>query len=70
LAVLSGGRAVSGSDDRTLRVWDLETGEMLAVTTLEAPVTAVAGGPSGRVVVAGDESGRVHFFDLVGLESK
>jgi WD40 repeat protein len=57
-------RAVSGSDDRTLRVWDLETGECLAVLVLEAAVTSVAVAPDRRTVVAGDESGRVHFLEL------
>ncbi len=53
---------------RTLRVWDLDTGEMLAVTPLDAPVSAVAAAPNSRIVVGGDQSGRVHFFDLVEPE--
>jgi WD40 repeat protein len=68
VAILGSRRAVSGSYDRTLRVWDLDTGEMLAVTTLDAPVSAVAAAPNGRSVVAGDQSGRVHFFDWVEPE--
>lgn len=68
VVVLDGRRAASGSQDRTLRVWDLETGEMLAVTTLEAPVSAVAATPNGRCVVAGDQSGRVYFFDWMEPE--
>jgi len=31
----------------------------------DAPVTAVAVIPDRRVIVAGDQSGRVHFFDFV-----
>jgi WD40 repeat protein len=68
VAVVDGRRAVSGSNDRTLRLWDLDTGEMLAVTTLDAPVSALATVPNGRIVVAGDQSGRVHFFDWVEPE--
>ncbi|HSS49527.1 MAG TPA: TIR domain-containing protein [Thermoanaerobaculia bacterium] len=65
LAVLDSRRVVSGSDDRTLRVWNVESGEVECLFTLDAPVTAVAVSPDRRLVVAGDQSGRVHFFDLV-----
>jgi WD40 repeat protein len=68
IAVVDDRRAISASYDRTLRVWDLESGEALAVMTLEAPVWAVAVSPGGKVIVAGDQAGRVHFFDLVEPE--
>jgi WD40 repeat protein len=64
MAVLDSRRVVSGSADRTLRVWDIESGEE-CLFTLDAPVTAVAVVPSRRTIIAGDTSGRVHFFDLV-----
>jgi WD40 repeat protein len=69
VAVLTGGRAVSASLDGTLRVWDLDSGKALAVMTLDAPVLTVAANPDGEIIVAGDRSGRVHFFDLVEPES-
>ena len=65
VAVLDSRRVVSGSDDRTLRVWDVESGEVECLFTLDAPVSAVAVIPDRRVIVAGDSSGRVHFFDFV-----
>jgi len=65
VAVLDDRRVVSGSVDRTLRVWDVESGEVECLFTLDAPVTAVAVIPDRRVIVAGDESGRVHFFDFI-----
>ena len=65
---LDGHRAVFGSDDGTLRVWDLESGEVLAVMTLDASVWAVAVTPDGKIIMAGDQMGRVHFFDLVEPE--
>ena len=43
-----------GSGDRTLRVWDLETGAAMAVLTFDSPVTAVALTPDGWTVIAGD----------------
>jgi len=65
VAMVDGQRAVSASADRTLRVWDLESGEVLAVMTLDAPAWTVAATPDGKIIVAGDQAGRVHFFDLV-----
>jgi WD40 repeat protein len=58
-------RVIYGSKDRTLQVWNLETGETMAVVTLDSPILSVAISPDGRIVVAGDQSGRVHFLDLV-----
>ncbi|HEX4963162.1 MAG TPA: TIR domain-containing protein [Thermoanaerobaculia bacterium] len=65
VAVVNGRLVVSSSKDRTLRVWDLETGKELALLNLDAPVTAVLVSPESRTVVAGDQAGRVHFFDWV-----
>jgi WD40 repeat protein len=62
---LDGRRVVSGCDGGTLRVWDLEKGEVDCLFTLDTPVTAVAVIPDRLVIVAGDSSGRVHFFDFV-----
>jgi hypothetical protein len=43
VAVLADGRRVlSGSYDRTLRLWDLQTGACLAVFTGDTVITAVA----------------------------
>ena len=55
-----GQRAVSGSGDHTLRVWDLKSGNCLAVFTCDAAIRCCAWG--GERIVAGDESGNVHLF--------
>jgi WD40 repeat protein len=60
-----GCRAVSGSDDRTLRLWDLETGKEIATFTGESGMKSCAIAPDGRMIVAGEISGRVHFLCLV-----
>ena len=65
VAVFDDHRAVSASIDGTLRVWDLEDGEALALMTLDAPPTTVAVSSDGRIIVAGDQSGRMHFFDFI-----
>ncbi len=65
VAVIDQRRVVSASHDRTLRVWDVETARTLAVFTLGTPAPAVAFDPDRRLLVAGDDSGRVHFLDLI-----
>ena len=60
-----GRRAVSGSDDRTLKVWDLEQGALLA--TLEGHgdgVWAVAVTPDGRRAVSGSDDRTLKVWDL------
>jgi WD40 repeat protein len=69
-----GRRTVLASDDQTLKVWDLESGKLIAAFSAEGALHACAVAPgSGRpwdsVIVAGGASGRVHFLRLEGDES-
>ena len=51
-----GRRAVSGSQDETVRVWDLETGNVLhTLTGLGGTVWSVAITPDGRRAVSGSQ---------------
>jgi WD40 repeat protein len=64
VAVVDGGRAVSGSRDGTLRVWDLESGRTLQ--TLKGHtnwVTALAVLDGGRAV-SGSRDGTLRVWDL------
>ena len=60
-----GRRAISASDDQTLRVWDLDTGKTVATFTGDSGMWCCAVAPDGVTIVAGEQSGRVHFLRLV-----
>jgi WD40 repeat protein len=60
-----GRRALSASWDKTLRVWDLESGKEIASFTGDYRMLSCAIVPNGPAIVAGDESGQVHFLEIV-----
>lgn len=62
-----GQHAVSASSDQTLKVWDLDTGELIATFTAEEWFTACGISPDGRTLLAGEYFGRLHFLTLSGL---
>jgi WD40 repeat protein len=65
VAVLADGRrAVSGSRDNTLRLWDLESGEVIATFTGDAAITCVAVARDD-LFVAGSANGAVHILRLI-----
>jgi WD40 repeat protein len=55
--------AVSGSDDVTLKVWELGTGELIYTLPCEGIILSACLSPSG-ILIAGDSFGRVLFFQL------
>ena len=59
-----GRRLVSGSEDKTLKVWDLETGALICTFNCEGSVDCAAVALDGRTFVAGDAVGRVYFLRL------
>jgi WD40 repeat protein len=58
-----GRRAVSASHDNTLKVWDLETGVLLATFTCDGSVLSCVFIGDNKLI-AGDSGGRVHFLNL------
>ena len=68
VAVTPDGRhAVSGAADNTIRVWNLESGEMRACFTLGGSINTCTVSADGSTIIAGDEAGLVHFLRLEGL---
>src|SRR5262249_4076009 len=61
------GRGFSISSNCRLRVWDLGTNAMIAEFSCDATINALGASLDGRVIVAGDDSGVVHFLRIEGL---
>lgn len=58
---------VSGSEDNTLKVWDLATGEELITFVGESAFNCCAVTPDRKTIVAGDAGGQVHFLQIEGV---
>jgi WD40 repeat protein len=65
VAVTADGRhAISGSEDRTLRSWDIEQGVCRAIVPLESTPLAIAVTADDQNVVIGDRVGNIHSFRI------
>ena len=60
----NGRYAISASDDCTLKVWNLESNAVTATFSAESPLLACSVAPDGATIVAGDQSGHMHFLFL------
>jgi WD40 repeat protein len=53
----------SGSIDRSLRLWNLGTGQLVSTLHIDAECLAIAIMGPGRIVV-GDDFGRLHVIEI------
>ncbi|MBX2862640.1 MAG: hypothetical protein KTR27_03725, partial [Leptolyngbyaceae cyanobacterium MAG.088] len=60
-----GRHALSGSDDNTIKLWDLTTGNCLATFCGDHSFVACDLSADGITIVAGDQAGTVHFFAVI-----
>jgi WD40 repeat protein len=66
VAFLPNGRhVVSGSDDRTLRLWEAASGQEIARLDGDSVFLAIYVAPDGKSLAAGDSGGRVHLIDII-----
>ena len=57
------GLAASASNDATARLWDVQTGEEIAVFNAQGgSVWSVAFSPDGRLIATGSEDGDIHVY--------
>ncbi len=59
-----GQHALSASDDRRLRLWDLEDGAELAAFHADAAIQCCTVSQDKKRIVAGDVLGRIHVLDI------
>ncbi|KAI0258840.1 WD40-repeat-containing domain protein, partial [Gloeopeniophorella convolvens] len=66
-----GDHLTSGSDDRTIRVWDSRTGEMVAgpFSGHARLIWSVAFSPDGRSIASGSEDGTVRLWKESSMAS-
>lgn len=62
-----GSTVVSGSRDRTIKVWDLSTAKEVMKFVVENTVSSFAISPDCQTILAGEVSGIVHFLRIEGL---
>jgi len=63
---------VTGSDDKTVRMWDIRTGNCVRLFQGISNISSVACSPLGGMVAAGADNGLVHLWDtnsgkIIGL---
>jgi WD40 repeat protein len=71
VALFPGARlAVSTSEDNTLRVWDVARAETVMSFTGDGELRTCAVTPDGQTIIAGEDSGRLHFLRYETVDSR
>ncbi len=71
LTLLPGGQQfLLGSDDKSIKLWDLETGENVATFSTESPLWSCALAADGQMAFAGDELGNLHFLKVMDSRTR
>ncbi len=60
----TGRRLATSSNDRTVRLWDIDTGAVVSVLKLTYPVDAIDYSPDGRALVTAGTDGAVQLWDI------
>ena len=54
----------SGSDDQTVRLWDVESGQEVARLQHQAPVSSMSFSPDGQTLAGGSHEGTILLWDM------
>ncbi|MEZ2239287.1 WD40 repeat domain-containing protein [Microcoleus sp.] len=60
---------ISGGDDSSIKLWDVDSGEELNSGKHSARVRKVAFSPDGKLIVSGDDSGIIKIWDVKTMEN-
>ena len=65
----SGERIATGSEDKTVKLWDAATGRHIATSRdHRASVESLAFSPGGSRIATGDQDGSIRLWDVTNLD--
>jgi WD40 repeat protein len=65
-AISPDGNTVASTNDRTIQLWSLQTGQAIATLSgHDKPVNAIAISPDGKILVSGSEDNTIKLWNLV-----